>query len=63
MDDQRTNREGSGMMDTTNIGVAGVLLIGAGCFIGHELAVAGSILLGACVIANALRKNAPTSYN
>jgi hypothetical protein len=49
------------MMETTNVGVAGVLLIGAGCFLGHGLAIAGSILLGSCIISNALRKNFPTT--
>jgi hypothetical protein len=51
------------MLETTNNAVAGVLLIGIGCFMGHELTVAGSILLGSCIIANAIKKNLPTTYN
>ena len=49
------------MMETTNVAVAGVLLIGAGCFLGHGLAIAGSILLGSCIIANALRNKFPAT--
>ena len=56
MDDQGTNRASGGMMEISPVGTVGALLVIAGLFFGHGLAIAGSILVGSVVIARELSK-------
>jgi hypothetical protein len=61
MDYQRANRPGSDVMGIVQTRLIGAVLLVAGCFLGHELAVAGSILVGSALIASELRNSFPTS--
>ena len=56
MDDQRVDRESSGIMGITLVGAAGALLMLVGLLLGHGLTIAGSILLGSALIASELSR-------